>query len=629
MTVTSPLARNDYTGAGSTGPFVYGFRIYVATDLQVTTQDPSGNVRTLATGADYSVTGVGVRTGGTITLTVALAVGWKMTILRVRPFTQLINYRNQGAGFPQNIEDGFDQVVMLAQQLQIDTGQAITVPVTAGAGSTIGSYLPGYYLRVNLAGTGVEGVAQVVAAQNYLGSGTGAVVRSANAKMGDVVSVKDFGATGNGTTDDTAFIQAAITATPIYGALRIPIGTYLVTGTLFCPNPIKLLGDGAGSQFLVASSVGSTTDIFNVKPTTDGHFYQFDNFRVTPKSTAAGRHHFYIDGSVTNLSDALFTRLQLNSLGNGAVSIFGTGNGSAQGTIIISQIADCIIQDGISLQQCGDTVMVLRNHMNGANAAVDVAFIAGSSTFVLASNSITNNGGVHFGANTIAAQIIGNECETFNTFTGSNGAFIDVDGSATDVVVALNSFQIVNGITTNSVRVNSAARTNLYGNRFGRGASTSNDILITASAVDTMIGTNQWATGVPLGQMVNNAGTTTMWTGAFNAAWYSSVPMFFNVGASGVDTEQIRFGRTGDFNRYNSIHSDSNSSGAATMSVWIHNGVTATSQVGAMLWDGLGRTFYLTLPSIFANNAAAIAGGLSAGGTYRTGNDPDVLCVVH
>lgn len=32
---------------------------------------------------------------------------------------------------------------------------------------------------------------------------------------------------------------------------------------------------------------------------------------------------------------------------------------------------------------------------------------------------------------------------------------------------------------------------------------------------------------------------------------------------------------------------------------------------------------------IYANNAAAIAGGLSAGHLYRTGADPDVVCVVH
>ena len=35
-----------------------------------------------------------------------------------------------------------------------------------------------------------------------------------------------------------------------------------------------------------------------------------------------------------------------------------------------------------------------------------------------------------------------------------------------------------------------------------------------------------------------------------------------------------------------------------------------------------------TLP-IYANNAAAITGGLVAGDLYRTGADPDHVCVVH
>jgi hypothetical protein len=35
---------------------------------------------------------------------------------------------------------------------------------------------------------------------------------------------------------------------------------------------------------------------------------------------------------------------------------------------------------------------------------------------------------------------------------------------------------------------------------------------------------------------------------------------------------------------------------------------------------------YLTA---YANNAAAIAGGLTVGQFYRTGGDPDLICVVH
>jgi len=36
----------------------------------------------------------------------------------------------------------------------------------------------------------------------------------------------------------------------------------------------------------------------------------------------------------------------------------------------------------------------------------------------------------------------------------------------------------------------------------------------------------------------------------------------------------------------------------------------------------------LTLP-VYANNAAAITGGLAVGSLYRNGSDPDLVCVVH
>jgi len=67
----------------------------------------------------------------------------------------------------------------------------------------------------------------------FLQSGTGAVARTVQSKLRDVVSVKDFGAVGDGVTDDRAAFQAAVTAVIASGrgTVCVPEGTYLINGT--------------------------------------------------------------------------------------------------------------------------------------------------------------------------------------------------------------------------------------------------------------------------------------------------------------------------------------------------------------------------------------------------------------
>jgi hypothetical protein len=59
----------------------------------------------------------------------------------------------------------------------------------------------------------------------FVQAGLGAVVRTAQAKMRDIVSVKDFGAVGDGVADDTAAIQAALDTNK---SVYFPQGVYLV-----------------------------------------------------------------------------------------------------------------------------------------------------------------------------------------------------------------------------------------------------------------------------------------------------------------------------------------------------------------------------------------------------------------
>ena len=84
---------------------------------------------------------------------------------------------------------------------------------------------------------------------------------------GDVVSVKDFGAVGDGVTDDTAAIQAAIdhaqdiTIGRAAGAeVFMPTGHYIISSTIILRDKVSLRGNGNRSTFVQAKS--TFTDLY-------------------------------------------------------------------------------------------------------------------------------------------------------------------------------------------------------------------------------------------------------------------------------------------------------------------------------------------------------------------------------
>ncbi len=113
----------------------------------------------------------------------------------------------------------------------------------------------------------------------FIQSGTGAVPRTVQSKDRDIVSVKDFGAVGDGVADDTSALQAALNSGRF---LILPQGTYKYTNLVFdlCPG---MDGEGIYQSVLSPTSVAGNSIVFgSAAPTCWG---EFSNFGINGNAT--------------------------------------------------------------------------------------------------------------------------------------------------------------------------------------------------------------------------------------------------------------------------------------------------------------------------------------------------------
>ena len=113
----------------------------------------------------------------------------------------------------------------------------------------------------------------------------GAVNRSIYNKLADIVSVKDFGAVGDGVTDDSAAIQAAMNAS---SALYFPTGNYFIGTTLTLPYK-NFIMRGEGRLSIIFGSVNPLV----AYPTTTGSVTQCIyemSFEATASNTCVQMH---------------------------------------------------------------------------------------------------------------------------------------------------------------------------------------------------------------------------------------------------------------------------------------------------------------------------------------------------
>lgn len=179
MSFTTTANRNDYTGTGAITTYDYTFKILAATHLKVTIRNSNGVEVVQSYPTQYTVTGVGSATGGTVILSTALPSGHKLAIVRWLPLTQPTDIRNQGGYYPDTIEDQLDRFGYEILQLQDQLNRAPQVPITENSFSNAipsiesrGGTLMGWDANGAIASyASVPNIAAGTTAQFYRGDG--------------------------------------------------------------------------------------------------------------------------------------------------------------------------------------------------------------------------------------------------------------------------------------------------------------------------------------------------------------------------------------------------------------------------------------------------------------------------
>jgi hypothetical protein len=216
-----------------------------------------GNLATGGTAsATGNITGGNVLTGGLISA-VATITGGNLATGGTASATGTVTGGNLATGGTASATGNITGGNLISGAQVIATGNITGSNVlTAGIVSASGNVTGNYFIGNGSLLTGITGnVAGIVSSANvtYTAPYTGSVQRTGQSKYSDMVSVKDFGAVGDGITDDRAAIQAAIDTTL---RVYVPTGTYRLGSALGCYYPGQIIsGDGRTKSVFLADDV--------------------------------------------------------------------------------------------------------------------------------------------------------------------------------------------------------------------------------------------------------------------------------------------------------------------------------------------------------------------------------------
>lgn len=196
------------------------------------------------------------------------------------------------------------------------------------------------------------------------------------------VSVLDFGATGDGKTDDTAAIQKALDSVGQDGVVTLPAGSYVISKSILVPQGTTLIGDAPrwenGSTRLIVLEPGFSAVILNHVANIKGMMISYPNNRdnINPKEYPPS---ILLDGINPSVEDIVFD--------SAWIGISTKLGGSTVGQALFRNITGFVHHVGIHLSNCRDVSRIENVHW----------FVGGNYTGDPKSYFLKNRIGFEFG----------------------------------------------------------------------------------------------------------------------------------------------------------------------------------------------------------------------------------------
>lgn len=343
----------------------------------------------------------------------------------------------------------------------------------------------------------------------FIQGGTGAVSRTAQAKMRDTVNVKDFGATGDGVTDDTLAIQAAIDyLSPFGGTLYIPRGTYIVSDAnadnscLVITAPIQVLGDGPFyTSIQPAASVGGAVNTILVYPNVN-----FDQTLMSFRKLSLGNlTNGTRQGNIgifcvtilagQNLPKFTVEECAIQQGGGYAIRHLNDYLTNVNGGMYAAYFNNNTLKGGIQLENSGDSIVISNNVMSGTGTGVHAALTSGASLLSILDNNITTTNSAIVILSGARVHILRNNIEHFTVGANSN-AVIDIVSSGGTYISGVIQQNLIAAFgatdATQLIFIRNARGTLIQDNTLLSGIAGFTGTTINATCQDVRIGPNTY-----------------------------------------------------------------------------------------------------------------------------------------